>query len=157
MQCSLKETFHDKGLYVTCNEKCYLITGDKVSEVINLDSSQEEADMRIFLHTAHATHDGCKAVVKSTEDTDVFALCVAFSNVIPCPLYQRQSTKTRTRFIDIQKIVSVYGVNACEAILGVHAITGCDSVSSFASKGKLMTLKLSQININVRQCVKKLG
>ena len=141
MDATFVERLHNKQLYVTCDEKCYLIIGDRISEVINLESGQKEADTPLFLHAAH---DGCIAVVKSAEDTDVFAFCVAFSNVILCPLYQRQSTKTRTRFINIQKVVSVYDVDTCEVILEVHAITGCDCASSFAGKGKLIALKLSE-------------
>ena len=45
----------------------------------------------------------------------------------------------------------------CKAILGTHAITGCDSVSSFAGKGKVLALKLVQRSKTICDSLKKLG
>ena len=126
-----------------------------------MDESFENSIDNIFCLSssvaAHASQAGYKAIIISAEDTDAFALCFAFSNVIAYPMYQRQSTKRHTRFIDIKKLVSVFGVDICQAILGVPDITGCDSISSFAGKGKLIALKLSKRDIIVRQCLKNLG
>ena len=46
----------------------------------DLRSSQEEADTKLLLHADHAAKSRCKAVVIIAEDTDVFVMCLAFSN-----------------------------------------------------------------------------
>ncbi len=38
------------------------------------------------------------------------------------------------------------GAGVCEVLLGLHAFTGCDSVSSFVGKGKLSALQLVKKN-----------
>ena len=54
------------------------------------------------------------------------------------------------RYVDIGKIAHVIGQDACEALPGLHAFTGCDSVSAFARIGKVKLLKklLATANIN---------
>ena len=46
------------------------------------------------------------------------------------------------RYKDIGKIASAIGLQVCKALLGLHAFTGCDSVSSFAGIGKVKPLKI---------------
>ena len=157
MQPTAKASIQNKQLFVTCKNKCFLITSKLEQEIAELESSQEEADTRLLLHAAHAAHSGDKAVIVVAEDTDVFALCVAFSHDISSPLYQKQSTKTRTRLIDIKKVANAYGPDVCKAILGTHAITGCDSVSSFAGKGKVLALKLVQRSKNNMRLTEETG
>ena len=42
-----------------------------------LRSTQEDADKRLLLHTYIARRNGCATVVISSDDTDVFVLCLA--------------------------------------------------------------------------------
>lgn len=46
------------------------------------------------------------------------------------------------RLIDIQRLGAILGKDVCTALIGVHAYTGCDSVSSFAGQGKMKALNL---------------
>ena len=75
-----------------------------------------------------------------SEDTDVFVLCVSFSSQVPCPLYVKCRSKTRTQYFDVKKVAQILGADKCKALLGLHAFTGRDTVSAFASKGKLRAL-----------------
>jgi len=34
------------------------------------------------------------------------------------------------------------GISVCQALIGMHALTGCDTVSAFADKGKAKALKM---------------
>ena len=81
-------------------------------------------------------------VVVNADDTDVFILLLGFSNSINTKLYMRCETRTRTRLIDIAKMVQSTGCEVCEVLIGLHALTGCDTVSSFAVKGKIGALKI---------------
>ena len=130
----LREKLNDKQLYVASEETCLNITNDQ--------SNQEEADTRILLHAAHAPEEGYRAVVVTADDTDVMVLCLAFSPDISCPLFQKCGTKNRVRYIDINKLRHGLGDGVCNALIGMHAYTGCDTVSAFAGHGKLGALKL---------------
>ena len=85
---------------------------------------------------------GYSAVVITADDTDVLVLCLAFSADISCPLFQKCGTKNRVRYLDITKLRQALGYSVCTALIGMHAYTGCDTVSAFAGLGKLRALKL---------------
>ena len=95
----------------------------------------------MLLHVHHAVKEGYEAVVLSSEDTDVFVLSLACSSMIPEPLFQKKRTPTRTHLIDVKQNAESLGSDVCEALVGMHAYTGCDSVSAFAGKGKASTLE----------------
>ena len=108
----------------------------------DLRSTHEEADTRVLFHAANAASAGYQAVMISSEDTDVFVLCLAFSSFIPYSLYVKCGNKTRTMYIDISNVTRMLGSQVCKSLLDLHALTGCDSVSAFAGKGKIAALKL---------------
>jgi len=87
----------------------------------------------------------------------VFVLCLAFSEQIGVPLFQRCGTQTRTRLIDIGTLYSVIGPDVCKALIGLHTFTGCDTVSAFAGKGKLRALQIFKKNSSVRETLTQLG
>jgi hypothetical protein len=140
------ERLKNKILYVTCEEKCFKITYDSNQEILDLSSTHEEADGRLLLHANHAAKEGCKAILISSGDTDVLILCLAFQDFIKAPLFQKSSNTSRTKILDIRKIAHNVGNDVCKALIGFHAFTGCDVVSSFAGKGKIGALKLLNTN-----------
>ncbi|KAL8619632.1 hypothetical protein ACOMHN_019687 [Nucella lapillus] len=146
-----------KVLFVTCEEQCFRFSAVRCREVPELQCVQEEADGRLLLHASHAAEAGYEAVMISSNDTDVLVLNIAFCGAIKAPLYQRSGTSTRTQLIDIGKVASSLGPSVCTALLGLHAYTGCDSVSSFAGKGKVAALKMLKSNENVQQAFSDLG
>ena len=60
----------------------------------------------------------------------------------------RCGTWTRIRLIDINKICAAVGTDVCKALIGMHTFTGCDTVSAFA--GKIRVLEILKKNSNVR-------
>ena len=138
----LREKLNDKKLYVASEETCLHITNDQWAEVAELQSNQEEADTRIILHAAHAAGVGYSAVVVTADDTDVIVLCLAFSPDISCPLFQKCGTNNRVRYIDINKLRQGLIYDVCNSLIGMHAYTGCDTVSAFAGRVKLGALTL---------------
>jgi hypothetical protein len=150
------EKLNGKVLFATCEENCYKISSDSVTEVPELNSSQEEADGRLLLHANNAAAAGYQAVIISSPDTDVFILCLHFQKYIKASLFQKCGNKNRTKLLDIKKIVSHVGEEVCETLIGLHAFTGCDSVSAFAGKGKVSALK--KINCeDTKEVFSKLG
>ena len=140
----LRDNLNDKKLYVASEESCLCITKNQwaVVAACGLQSNQEEADTRIILHAAHAAEEGYSAVVITAGDTDVLVLCLAFSADISCPLFQKCGTKNKVRYLDNTKLRQALGYRVCTALIGMHAYTGCDTVSAFAGRGKLGALKL---------------
>jgi len=69
----------------------------------------------------------------------------------------RREKKNQIRLIDISKLGTALGKEVCEARVGVHAWTGCDSVSSFAGKGKVKAVNLIRKNEQFRDTFVHLG
>ena len=75
------------------------------------------------------------------------------------PLFQKCCSETRMKYVDIASIgnVHVLGGDVCEALLGMHAITGCDTVSSFAWKRQLPAFQLVKKNISFQEHFARFG
>ncbi len=58
---------------------------------------------------------------------------------------------------NISNLAQLLGDDLCDALIGVHAFTGCDSVSAFAGRGKLTALKLVKGNRAFQESFKSLG
>ncbi|KAG0727945.1 hypothetical protein GWK47_003897 [Chionoecetes opilio] len=125
-----------KELYVTCEQLCFKITKEQWEEAPELKSSQEEADTRLLLHALHAAESGYKSVIITAEDTDVMVLCLGMCHKIPSHLFQKCGTKNRTRFLDITTLSRTLGGSVCDSLIGMHAFTGCDTVSAFVAGGR---------------------
>ena len=67
---------------MTSENRCHQITSDGSQEESALKSTHEEADGRLFLHAAHAAAYGYPSVLISSDDTDVFIMCLAFQDNI---------------------------------------------------------------------------
>ncbi|KAG0717966.1 hypothetical protein GWK47_053388 [Chionoecetes opilio] len=59
--------------------------------------------------------------------------------------------------IDVGKLAAVLGSGVCSALPGLHAWSGCDTVSALASQGKIKALKLVQANDLYLQAFTDLG
>ncbi|KAJ8384450.1 hypothetical protein AAFF_G00204710 [Aldrovandia affinis] len=153
----LRDRLNDKQLYVASEESCLHITKDQWAEVASLQSNQEEADTRMILNAAHAAEEGYSAVVVTADDTDVLLLCLAFYANISCPLFQNCGTKNRVRYLDITKLRQALGDCVCNAVIGMYAYTGCDTLSAFAGRGKLRALKLIMRSEHFQEVFRKLG
>ena len=77
----------------------------------------------------------------TTEDTNVMILFLSISKRMSTNLYQWCGTQNRTRYVDISKLASSLGEDVCQGLIGLHAFTGCHTVSSFAGREKLTALK----------------
>ena len=75
--------------------------------------------------------------LEDEDDADMTFLCLANYHKFSMTLFQKYCSETRMKYVDIASIGNVLWKDVCEALLGMHAITGCDTVNSFAGKGKL--------------------
>ena len=149
--------FGEKVLYTTTKDECYKLTQQGVHKVADLSSTQEEADTRMLLHACHASRTGHKSVILVSDDTDVLVISLATSDALTCDLFLKTGTKNRTSYINISQLARGLGSQLCQALPGLHAYTGCDTVSAFAGRGKVSALKLLQKNEKFCETFQKVG
>ena len=150
------ELLKDSTLFVTHGTKCHQIQNGPnsfhTSEVTMLHYMAEEADTRLILHAKHAAETGSNSVVIRSSDTDVVVLAVYFQWEIDTELFlQGKYSKSKWKFLDIGSISKKLGIVLSKALLGFHAFSGCDTVSSFSGKGKktfFKVLKSSEVFTN---------
>lgn len=134
-------------------------TPSKVSDCPDLFSNHEEANTRMLLHAIHADarfgdmNVKGRIIIKSP-DTDVLLLCIHFfpSMRNTKELWFKTGTVTRTkdgrRYLPVHDICHIQGPLVCKLLPAVHALTGCDTTSSFFGIGKKTVLKTLKDNID---------
>ena len=123
----------------TDGERVAEITRARPTEDIDaLKSNHEEADTRMILHAAYAVRDlPTSAIVIQSPDTDVLVLCVSHFTGIGCnELWFCTGVSDRQRYIPVHSIQEKLGERLCQSLPAFHALTGCDSTSSFSCRGK---------------------
>ena len=109
-----------------------------VTRCVDLDSDHEEADTRLLLHAndCSANHE---TVVIWSPDTDVAVIALGNITSISCELLFATGTGKHQRLLSLTDIAVTLGPMA-EALPAFHALTGCDTTSSFYGKGKKSAL-----------------
>lgn len=127
------------------------ITAESIADVRELSSSQTEADTRMILHAVNAnSRISSGRLIVQTPDTDVLVLLVYYFEKMDafkeCWMETGSSTKTLDlrRYIPVHEIAVALGSALCEALPCIHALTGCDTVSSFFGIGKKTALNSAQ-------------
>ena len=101
----------------------------------------------------HAKHVQGPFVIHA-DDTDVLVLLLSHSHTLGAA-YMKAERGSKTRVINIQSIKNQIakdlppGVDLQDflrCLIGMHALTGCDTVSAFAGKGKSKALKMLMKN-----------
>ena len=114
------------------------ISDGKLSEILCLDSSIEEADIRIIPHCLDSVKSGLMRLVILSNDTDVFVVSMYFANHFKSlglkELWFRAGKGDKIRFIPLHVLVSSVGQSMCDVLPAVHALTGCDITSKFGTK-----------------------
>eukprot|EP00057_Strongylocentrotus_purpuratus_P019489 XP_011673963.1 PREDICTED: uncharacterized protein LOC105442958 [Strongylocentrotus purpuratus] len=142
-----KDIIDDVTVIVGHGEECHAIRMDRskgeleIQPLPALFSTQEEADTRLLLHSLHAASCSVDVIINSP-DTDVFILCLAFSQDIDANMYFRTGQGNKTRTIAIGNVFNHFGQDVCRALIGLHCFTGCDTVSAMYGIGKVRALKL---------------
>ena len=146
----------DKHLYFGYDEECLKLTKEKVEVAEHLRRNHEEADTRMLLHAKGAAFSN-EAIIIVSEDTDVLILAAAKAFEVDANIYQKRGNQTRTRFVNVTEISNILGTIISSCLPGLHAFTGCDSVSAFAGKGKATALKLVRRQANFQQIFSEFG
>ena len=65
--------------------------------------------------------------------------------------------QNQSRIISVNEVCDKVGSETCNLIVGFHAFTGCDSVSSFYGKGKKKAWKVLSENPKGKDAFRILG
>ena len=99
--------------------------------------THEEADTRLLWHFADAVNRGSRKVCVRTVDTDIIVLAIAtFEKVNPDELWVAFGTDTSFKYIAVHQLVNTIQPQMCSTLPFFHALSGCDTVSSFSDRGK---------------------
>lgn len=153
----------DRLLYVVSGNSCTLINsmdGENTDSqpIYDLYSEQEEADTKILLHCKYISRNSSSVpIIKRSPDTDVFILLLAFASKFETMILFDTGTANSRRLLNISKLSNTLSENFCQALIGFHSFTGCDTTSSFAGKGKIRPLSILQKDDEMVQFFKQLG
>ena len=101
--------------------------------------NHEDADTIMILHLADAVSKDFQKILLRTVDTDVVVLSVAAAAKLDIQeLWVAFGTGKNFKYMPIHEIVASIGPSKSQALPMFHAytVTGCDTVSSFATRGK---------------------
>ena len=155
------ERIGSRVMYVTHGNHCTkLVAIDghmTATDEAELYTNQEEADTRMFLHASHASSLGHQRVAIVSSDTDVEVLACHHQSAIPAELTLISGTRSRSRLISIPRLCEKLGPSICRVLPSLHALTGCDAVSSFAGKGKKRAFEMIRDSQVMNESVQVLG
>ena len=117
----------------------------------------KEADTRLLLHAKHAASDFTR-IVDQSPNTDVLVLCCSQFSSLGCDeSWYHTGTRDATRYIPVHSISVSIGSSLCLALPGFHAVTGCDSTSSFYGIGKKKTWNVIEKSSEFQTALGRLG
>ena len=97
----------------------------------------KEADTLLILHCPdNAKSDPFSECVAFSPDTDVFFFLIHhFPELTPCTLFLT-GRGDHLHYINISKCYKTIGLVRATALLGFHALAGCDQTGRFSGKTK---------------------
>lgn len=135
-QCILKLSPEGKELYSTEDKNVVSSQGCDAG-VAMAPSDHEEADTRLILHALHCAQCGHKRVMIRSVDTDVVVLAIANFHALGLDeLWVAFGVKKHYRVIPVHDIATNLGEEMARALPFFHAVSGCDTTSSFSGIGK---------------------
>ena len=105
-----------------------------------------ETDITLCSYMLKSVTEGAQTIRILSDDTDVFVLLVYWTSRMRV-VAKIQMEKWNGNVLDINETVQRLGPRKCSQLLGIHALSGCDTVSYPFGKGKLSALKLLEIDI----------
>ena len=130
----------------TLSERYELITGGGFADETDVSSSKredvrlrgnhEEADTRLILHSCEAISRGYKRLLVISQDTDVLLLLTHFTGAENVEVWMISGTARNQKCYPIHLVSGKLATTVRDNLLSFHALTGCDTTSSFSGYGK---------------------
>ena len=106
--------------------------------------THDEADVTLCSYMLKPVAEGAQTIRILSDDTDVFVLLVYWTSRMQV-VAKIQMEKWNGDVLHINETVQRLGPRKCSQLLGIHALSGCDTVSYPFGKGKKSALKLLEI------------
>ena len=116
-------------------------------EKLNIEPCiHEETDTRLLLHVLNGANSGIKKISIIIVDTDVVVIALRHFFTLSLEEFwiEFEVDKYR-RCIPIHTCTETFGRKLCSSLTLWHALTGCDTVSSFNGKGKKTAWKILRL------------
>ena len=161
----IEENFQSRAL-LTAHNTLYLgggyqnretarcLTSTGIQDAKELPCSQVEGDTHMLLHAIKASKKlrptTTSRLIVHSPDTDVLVLLVHYFSRMSAfdECWMETGTITKTLdlrwFIPVRVIVVSLGPPLCESLPSIHALIGCDTVSSFFGIGKKITFNTAR-------------
>ena len=97
--------------------------------------THDEADVTLCSYMLKPVAKGAQSIRILSDDTDVFVLLVYWTSRMQV-VAKIQMEKWNGDVLDINETVQRLGPRKCSQLLGIHALSGCDTVSYPIGKGK---------------------
>ena len=97
--------------------------------------THDEADITLCSYMLKGVAEGAQTIRILSDDTDVFVLLVYWTSRMQV-VAKIQMEKWNGDVLDINETVQRLGPRKCSQLLGIHALSGCDTVSYPFGKGK---------------------
>lgn len=125
-----------KEIYST-HGKGVLSSINRVDMGVLAPCTHEEADTRLMVHALDASSRGHRRIKIRSNDTDVVVLAISVANALPADeVWVTFGTGKNVHNIPAHTIANSLGADKASALPMFHALTGCDTVSFFARRGK---------------------
>ena len=108
----------------------------RLKDVFNLQSCQEETDTKLLLCAKDATISGASEVDIHSPDTDVFILAIRRYPQLCENSYFVTGKGSDKKSIPLQTVYDTLGLQKCSALPGLYVFSGADIIGSFVGKGK---------------------
>ena len=105
--------------------------------VDGLRSNHEEADTRMILHAKHGVDQGIQRIIVASADTDVMILLLHF--IAPIAEETWMASRRERKMYPLHHINKYLMPEVVANLPGYHALTGCDTTSSFLYYAKSRT------------------
>ena len=112
----------------------------KMTEVPELQSSQEETETRVVLYCNYAADNDYDYVKVRSPDSDIFFILLYYAADLGTRILF--DTGNKRRLLDITKLAKDFTPVYCAALLAMHAFTRCDTTSAFKGIGKVKPMQL---------------
>ena len=135
---------------------CKMLTSTSSDTYDPLFSTQEEADTKVIAHaTEFLNQDASNRVVMRSPsgDTDIIVLCVALLTKDKVVIDNSSGKARKSIWLGGLELSE----SKCAAVLGLHAFSGNDYISSFFKKGKEKCWKLMEKYEKFETCFANFG
>lgn len=102
---------------------------------MNQNLSKKRLTLACFYMDRMQLQKGMK-ILWSSSDADVAVLACYLKKDLAANLLIHTGPGNHARLMDVQAACGKVGPSVCNALPGLHALTGCDTVSAFNGKGK---------------------